>query len=178
MEISWDNASRTDWNRLTAEARKCPFEQSWAYGEGIAATGSAVHRAVLSRNEQPLAFAQVFTKRLGRVANVQQLLRGPVFLDPASADEDFFGSLELLAERPAEGPRTLQFWTPELGPAAAPVLKRLGWRRVMSGYHTAWLGLDPAPALLRAARRYRYQGIARFKLGLGGEVVTLAGTYF
>ncbi|HAT34431.1 MAG TPA: hypothetical protein DCS82_01830 [Rhodospirillaceae bacterium] len=132
-----------------AKAWKCPFEQSWAYGEAIAATGGAVHRAVLRDGKKPIAFAQIFSKRLGRAANLQQLLRGPVFFESIRDEKQVFDSLNLLAQEKFGLPRTLRFWTPEVDATLASGFKKLRWRRVMSGYHTAWLDLDPSPEVLR-----------------------------
>ncbi|MDA0656012.1 MAG: GNAT family N-acetyltransferase [Proteobacteria bacterium] len=144
LEISWDTASRTDWNRCAENAGKVPFEQSWAYGEAIAESGGETRRAVIRRNGKPFALAQIFTKRVGALASIAQLLRGPLFLAPAPSGPEIFETLRLLQEDKPPYPRTLRFWTPDLLRSAENDLmfKRLKWRRVMTGHNTAWLNLS------------------------------------
>jgi hypothetical protein len=147
LEISWDTASRADWNRYAESAEKVPFEQSWAYGQAIAESGGEVRRAVIRQDEKPFALAQIFTKRVGALASVAQLLRGPLFLPTSPSGPEIFEALRLLKEDKPPYPRTLRFWTPDLLRSAENDLmfKRLKWRRVMTGHNTAWLKLSLNP---------------------------------
>jgi hypothetical protein len=151
LEISWDLVSRTDWNRCAENAEKVPFEQSWAYGEAIAESGGEVRRAVIRRNGEPFALAQIFTKRVGALASIAQLLRGPLFLTPSPSAPEIFETLRLLKQDKPPYPRTLRFWTPDLLRSAENDLmfKRLKWRRVITGHNTAWLNLSLSSDNLR-----------------------------
>ncbi len=52
FEIAWDACDQDGWGRLLAMAGRSSLEQSWAYGDALAATaGCRVHRAVVSRGE-------------------------------------------------------------------------------------------------------------------------------
>lgn len=151
MEISWDTASRTDWNRYVAAAPKCPFEQSWSYGEAISATGGGVKRAIFRKNRKPVAFAQLFTKNVGSFATIVQLLRGPVFLTEEPDQTDRFDALRLLQESDLQLKRKIRFWTPEIltSPDNDSLCRRLKWHRIMTGYNTIWLNLEANTEFLR-----------------------------
>ena len=144
MEIRWDTASRTDWNRYVADASKCPFEQSWSYGEAIVATGGGVKRAIFRKNHKPVAFAQLFTKKIGAIATIVQLLRGPVFLTETTDLADRFDALRLLKESDLRLSRMIKFWTPEIleSPNNGSSFQNLKLRRVMTGHNTVWLNLN------------------------------------
>ena len=151
MEISWDTASRTDWNRYVTDAHKCPFEQSWSYGEAITATGGGVKRAIFRKNRKPVAFTQLFTKKIGAFVTLVQLLRGPIFLTETPDLTDRFKALRLLQESDLQLTRTIRFWTPEIleTPKNHPPFRSLKWRRVITGYNTIWLNLDSSEDNLR-----------------------------
>tara|TARA_B100000519_G_scaffold182395_1_gene175331 strand:+ start:251 stop:1183 length:933 start_codon:yes stop_codon:yes gene_type:complete len=151
LEISWDTASRTDWNRYVADACKCPFEQSWSYGEAMVTTGSGVKRAIFRKNRKPVAFAQLFTKKIGAIANIVQLLRGPVFFTEAPDLADRFDSLRLLQESDLRLTRMIRFWTPEIleSPNNDSLFQSLKLRRIMTGYNTIWLNLNSNSERLR-----------------------------
>ena len=72
MDITWKSASREDWQRLTAGAS---VQQTWAYGDAMARLGARVRRAVICRDGQVSAVAQVL-KRQG----LRLISRGPTVL--------------------------------------------------------------------------------------------------
>src|SRR3546814_11198986 len=83
--VSWQPGSRPPWEALFEAAGKSSLEQSWAYGEAVAAQhGQIVERHVLVAEGEPLALLQAFRRRYWKVG-VTRILRGPLLLiDPLS----------------------------------------------------------------------------------------------
>src|SRR3546814_14958503 len=75
--VSWQPGSRPPWEALFEAAGKSSLEQSWAYGEAVAAQhGQIVERHVLVAEGEPLALLQAFRRRYWKVG-VTRILRGP-----------------------------------------------------------------------------------------------------
>src|SRR3546814_15068890 len=78
--VSWQPGSRPPWEALFEAAGKSSLEQSWAYGEAVAAQhGQIVERHVLVAEGEPLALLQAFRRRHWKVG-VTRILRGPLWL--------------------------------------------------------------------------------------------------
>ena len=115
MDIQWDGVSRRDWRRLTADADWCALEQSWAYGDAMAARpGTEVRRAVVKDRDGPAAAIQVFARRLGPFITVMQILRGPIWVRHDLSRDKKLAALQCIAATIKRGPREIIFWTPEL----------------------------------------------------------------
>jgi hypothetical protein len=80
--------SKTDWDALVTAAPFPHLPQSFAYGEGKAATGWLPKRAVFSIAGRQIAFATVLEKRVGGIRLVARVNRGPVFLDADPTADD------------------------------------------------------------------------------------------
>ncbi|MCG8356495.1 MAG: hypothetical protein MI920_13060, partial [Kiloniellales bacterium] len=64
LALRWDEVQEADWSGLLARVERSSLEQSWAYGEGLAAAGHArVRRAIIEGEGQVLAVVQVLLKR-------------------------------------------------------------------------------------------------------------------
>jgi hypothetical protein len=153
MDIHWDGVSRRDWRRLTADADWCALEQSWAYGDAMAARpGTEVRRAVVKDRDGPAAAVQVFARRLGPFITVMQILRGPIWVRHDLSRDRKLAALQCIAATIKRGPREILFWTPELrDPAETDALMRhCGRRRIITGYGSASLDLGAEPDRLRA----------------------------
>lgn len=79
MEVFWNQATQPEWEALADHAH-APMQQRWTYGAVHAALGGTVHRAVVSKNGQPLALCQCLGRRFGRVFRVSLASRGPLWL--------------------------------------------------------------------------------------------------
>ncbi|MDP6390696.1 MAG: GNAT family N-acetyltransferase [Alphaproteobacteria bacterium] len=157
VDVEFDTASRSDWDRLMAMAARPAFEQSWAYGQGIAtAPAMAARRAVIRLGDEPfggepVALVQGFTRSLGGVLQLTQILRGPVMLRddlPAAAHGAVLRATRNAFRRDW---REVLLWMPEL--AAAPesqaLMRATGARRVMTGYSSSWIDLGAGEDELR-----------------------------
>ncbi len=141
MEILWDSYSQSEWTTALDVAGAAPLQQSWAYGNGLAALGALVRRAVIYDGGVPMALVQI-TERSG----LRLLSRGPVWLSPVSP-ETRRAALRLLAWRlgmtiatPAE---------PVAGTGMVPLITQR--------YQALWQ-LGPDPSTLRANLNGKWRG--------------------
>ncbi len=83
LTVVWDGATRLQWQRWMAQARRSNLLQSWAYGEAKSVQeGWRVKRGVFYRGNEPIAFVQVLGKRVAGMVSVARINRGPLFLRP------------------------------------------------------------------------------------------------
>jgi hypothetical protein len=153
VDLDWNGGTERDWTRLLATVGCAPIEQSWCYGEAIAA-GSLYRpvRGVFRRGGRTVALVQALVWSLGGVVRLVKVVRGPLFLDPVPDPTVRSAVFRLIRARwPLAGANAL-FWTPELpdGDDATLLMRGLGARRTVTGYTTAWLDLSVGTAALRA----------------------------
>lgn len=83
---------------------------------------------------------QAFTRHYAGLVSVTQLLRRPLWLE--AEHPEMAALAALLKQRDALGHRSFLYWVPELTLAeAAPLMRPLRLRRVMTGYSSIWLDL-------------------------------------
>jgi hypothetical protein len=104
--------------------------------------GQTIDRIVFLRRDQALAVLQVFRKRVLGFASIIRIVRGPLFLDdPADAPryEIYRAVRDVFVFRRWEIP----LWLPEAmdGSESHGLMRRLGARRVVTGFSSAWLDL-------------------------------------
>lgn len=153
LEIVWNDASELDWRSAIARCGQSAVEQCWGYGEASAASGFTVDRGIIVQDGAPLGIVQAFTKRFLGIATVTQIIRGPLWIGDAPDLEAQHPVLAHLRKRFTTGRLRFVYWLPELTAGAAnhAVMRRLRLRRVMTGYHSAWVDLRPPDAALEAA---------------------------
>ena len=160
IEPLWGGGGERDWTALLAAAGRAPIEQSWAYGEAIAA-GSPYRpaRGVFRQGGRPVAVVQALVWSLAGAARLVKVVRGPLFLAPEPDPAVRAAVLRLIRARwPLAGANAL-FWTPELpvGDDAARLMRGLGMRRTVTGYTTAWLDLTAGAGALRAGLHQKWR---------------------
>ena len=156
ISIEWGACGRPEWDRLLTAAGLSSIEQSWSYGEALAAiSGLGVERGVLRKAGRPVAVVQTFRRRIGGLAQLIRIVRGPVVLAQVDRAEIHRAVRQSFAKRRRE----LAFWLPELaeGSEARALMRGLGLRRMVTGYGSAWLDLSPGPEALRAGLAGRWQ---------------------
>lgn len=151
-DLTWQPCEREAWEDLFRRAGKSSLEQSWAYGEAVAGQHKQlVERHVISAGGTPLALVQAYRKTYWQIG-VTRILRGPVWLIDPLGDPRGAAVCAAIARR-YRG-RRLDFlsWLPELpdDPRSEALLKALGFRRVVTGYASAWLDLDQRREALKA----------------------------
>ena len=137
LALRWDEVQEADWSGLLARVERSSLEQSWAYGEGLAAAGHArVRRAIIEGEGQVLAVVQVLLKRHGPLLTQARILRGPLFLDPALDWSGKRAVLRAIGGQFSLRRRELLIWLPELadGLESQAALRACGLRQVVTGY--------------------------------------------
>lgn len=150
-----NSAIAIDWTPTRAIYAKtqddgpAPLEQSWAYGDAIAAvSANEIWRGVVELDGTPAATVQTAEKRLPGGLNLVRLTRGPVLARPELLS-DIVKAIR--ADYPRFS-RNLLFWMPDTVDAAIE-MRPIGKRQMTTGYTTAWLDLRPEPDILRAHLR-------------------------
>ncbi len=148
--VSSDNAAfevspgdRREWERLLRRAGKSSLEQSWQYGDAVAALhGAEVRRRVVRCGDRPVALVQGFRTRDLKIGSINRILRGPVWLDDLCVADRAELCRSIRREFRARL-TDLLFWLPDLPDTAESerLMKSLGMRRMVTGYSTVWLDL-------------------------------------
>jgi hypothetical protein len=172
LELTWDAWAAREWDRHLAAAGLSALEQSWAYGEALAAVeGCRVRRALVTRAGAPLAMVQAFEKRRFLPLAVIRILRGPLWLDPGLGPDERREVLRLVKRRFRLARRELLIWSPELaaGPESHALMRGCGAWQMVTGYSTLLLDLQRPAAELRAGLhgKWRNMLVAAEKSGLG-----------
>lgn len=141
--ITWQPCLRDQWEGLLSAAGRSPLEQSWAYGEAVAARhGQQVERHIVTCDGTPAALLQSFHKICWRLA-ITRILRGPLWLIDPLADRRGAEICRSIAGRWRRHPLRFLSWLPELpdDPRSTALIEATGLRRVVTGYASAWLDL-------------------------------------
>ena len=141
------------WDAMLARAGRSALEQSWAYGEAVAAGfGWSTRRFVVQEGETERALVQLSERKILGELRLARLIRGPVWLgrEPSAAALAPIYRAIRARYRPRRWRPLL--WTPELpnNQEAAALFQGLGLRQMVTGYSTAWLDLRPPESALRA----------------------------
>lgn len=88
-----------EWDLLIASCPDPHLPQGFAYGEGKAAKGWTVRRAVFSHAGRPVAFATILELRRFGLRLVARVNRGPLFLDAEPSDAVVGGVYKALRRR-------------------------------------------------------------------------------
>ena len=171
LNVTWDTCTAADWERYLAMAGLSSLEQSWAYGEALAAVEVCrVPRALITRAGRPLAMVQAFEKRRFLPLAVVRILRGPLWLEPVLSPEVRQDVLQLIKRRFRLARRELLIWSPELadGPESQELMSASGTRRMVTGYSTLVLELRRPEGDLRAGLhgKWRNRLVAAERAGL------------
>lgn len=134
------------WDRLPGEA-PLPLQQSWAYGEAMRRFGARPLRLVCNNAGGRVASAQLIRNRLLRFLKPAICFRGPLWTgsDASQALAGAARTEKLAGLRAMFRKRRLEFLLvmpeQESGPEAHGMMRRAGFRRVMTGYSTIWMDL-------------------------------------
>lgn len=173
MSVEWDALDRARWEELFSAAGRSPLVQSWAWGAAKETGGWRCRRALVRRDGEPVALAQVLERRLAGLVRLGRLNRGPVWLrDDLPLAERLavlaavrapwrvwrLGALALAPELPAE--------------AADRVAGGLCWRRAGDSWRSAWIDLSRPLDQLRRGLDGKWRNMlnASEKAGLVVEV--------
>ena len=168
--VEWDGHARRPWDAHLAQAGRSALQQGWAYGEALAAGGTAVRR-VLARDGRgrPLAVAQIAERRLLRCRRVLFLQCGPAWIEPGARETAEPALLRAIGNRFG---RPILVWTPE---RPGPVATLHGRRPFVTAYSTGWVDLAPDEAGLRAGLHGKWRNQLRRAERSGLRVAEVGG---
>ena len=164
ISIEWNTCRRPAWDRLLSAAGRSSLEQSWSYGDAMAACyGQTVDRAMIRRDGAPLAMVQAFRKPAFGLATIVRIARGPLWLADAADGPDRIDVYRALRNAFSLRRREALFWLPELTdtPASHALMRAAGTRRMVTGLHSAWLDLTPDADDLRARLAGKWRNTLR-----------------
>lgn len=144
MEIIRDNCDRATWDNISADAGQSALEQSWIYGEAVCDHyGMTTKRAVIRSDGKTLGIFQIFENRFLGVANVNRLMRGPIWIDRHTGNEQQEETITVISWSFSLLRRDLLFWTPDLSNTDEHLnlMRKVGKRRMVTGLITSWLDL-------------------------------------
>ena len=171
ITLTWDGVIERQWREYLATVGRAPLEQSWSYGDAIAA-GSLYRptRGVFRRGREVVAMAQAIDWPLAGVAHIVKLVRGPLFLTDALEPMERTAIFQLLKDRWPMARLNWFFFTPEAADSAAARdrMTVLGLKRTVTGDSTAWLDLSSGMEALRAGLHQKWRNRLRH-----GEVLGL-----
>jgi CelD/BcsL family acetyltransferase involved in cellulose biosynthesis len=166
-------ADQAEWDRLMASCPDPHLPQGFAYGEGKAAKGWTVRRAVFSHAGRPVAFATVLELRRFGLRLVSRVNRGPLFLDAEPADAVVVGVYRALRRR-WRGPLLI---APALlaGERSDRLLKQAGFHiRHRHSWRSGRIDLSRPEADIRAGLASTFRNRFR-KAEAAGAVLRVAG---
>jgi len=149
-----------DWAAMQARLRHETLEQSWAYGEAVAAVSPTRPERWLIQDptrQEPIGLVQAFRRRYGVLGSLVRIVRGPLF-QPGLPRTSRLAALQAVRSQyrwqpmqPGLG-RCLLWWLPELagGSDAEGLMAELGLRQMMTGWSSVRLDLTAPPATLRS----------------------------
>lgn len=130
------------WADLTARAGPVPLQQAWDYGAALQSTGATVRRLLANDDRQaPLAVLQCVTRRPVVGVDIGFVTGGPLWLAQTGQPDPFPWQRLRRHRRWWCGRPLLMTPAISLEASGAIALQKAGWRRVMTGYSTAWLDL-------------------------------------
>lgn len=121
---------RHRWDALVSHAPQPHLPQSFAYGEGKAATGWPARRVEFIRDGRTVAFATVLQIRRLGITVLNRVNRGPVLLDAEPSDDTIVAVYRALRRHHGhfwQGPLLIAPALPR-GADAARLLRRAGYR--------------------------------------------------
>lgn len=159
LTMTWDGVEMRRWMDLHSAVTMAPLEQSWMYGEAIAA-GSPYRptRGVVTRAGKPVAIVQALEWSLAGTMKLAKVVRGPLFIKDVT-EAECVAVHRLVADRWPMPRLNWFFFTPEMVDSdfSRSVMQRLKLKRTVTGYSTAWLDLGVGTDRLRAGLHQKWR---------------------
>jgi hypothetical protein len=148
-------ATVADWAAMQARLRHETLEQSWAYGEAVAAVSRTQPERWLIQDPakaEPIGLVQAFRRCFGALGSLVRVVRGPLF-QPGLPRATRLAALQAIRTQYSwRNGRCLLWWLPEMagGSDAEGLMGELGMNQMMTGWSSVRLDLSAPPATLRS----------------------------
>ena len=150
-----------DWRQeLPADA--CAMQHTWQYGATISAMARQVARARIVDNGHTIGLAQVVLRRVGRFATIGLITRGPIWIEPVSAQTKRVALNRLRRDLEGYGARIL---------LATPEMQTPGLLPLYTASHLADLSLEPGVSQLNKGLHGKWRNALRKGEASGLQVV-------
>lgn len=166
-QFHWEGVTRAQWDAFHA-AHAAPLQQDWAYGDALSALGARPLRCLVSHGGETVAIAQFGVRSLLGPLAVALCTRGPVWSASVGSARRQRFMRQMLRTMPVQ-------WSCVKLVSPAEVDPREGGagnlHRVMTGYSTVLIDLQPPLDVLRAGlqRKWRNRLAAAERSGLRVE---------
>ena len=164
IRIAWNACARREWDGLLTGAGRSSLEQSWSYGEAVAARPRhRVDRAVVYHGDAPIAMVQVCRRTVLSAARLNRIVRGPIWLAPELSEAARVEACRAIRSAFPLRRREVLVWLPELpdDPPSHRIMRATGARRMVTGYSSVWVALSPDDAARRARLHGKWRNALR-----------------
>ena len=147
LHIRFGGAARAEWDALCRDARYASYQQSYAYGEALGALGVQVLRAHVFKDGELIGVVQIATRKFLGALTLAHVMRGPVWRDGVAEECRSAAIEKIRTQLPVSG---VCIFVVTLESERDDGLRAAGYRRIMTGFHTALLDLTRDDETLRA----------------------------
>ena len=148
FHVLWDGATLSEWEDVTDASPFAPVYQTYAYGDALEQLGRRILRARIFAHNELIGVAQIEMRKIAGFFTIAHIMRGPVWRGDTLPVEARVNAIEAIrADLPVKGAHAFVVM-PEGDGDEFP--KKAGYRRVMSGYHTALLDISGSEEDVRA----------------------------
>jgi len=160
LEISWDELTLGEWDRLFAALPRPNLLQTWPYAQTMRASEHLMTRFGLIRRDGHIAgVLQIQEVKLLGLFHIVTLDRGPLWFDGHGSAQDwcdFFECFDAAFPKRLGRFRRVMPETPSLEPLDSH-LKALNFKPKSSGYQSIWLDLRPDLEKIRGRLKQKWR---------------------
>jgi lipid II:glycine glycyltransferase (peptidoglycan interpeptide bridge formation enzyme) len=137
LKIIFNQMGAKEWDSLLEKAAFCALQQDWSYGAILRQLGAGVDRAVIYKDDVPLAMVQIIQRKFLKFFDVSTIHRGPVFIGDIVKEDQELIVEKILKEYPRKF-KNFCIITPE---EDSSVFLKEGRRQIYTGHSTNVLDL-------------------------------------
>ncbi|UTW55374.1 peptidoglycan bridge formation glycyltransferase FemA/FemB family protein [Kordiimonas sp. SCSIO 12610] len=146
------------WRDISSDT-PIPLQQYWAYGKALEAFGShSFQIEIYNENNQKIALALALQRRFLGLLSLTTIFRGPVWLSDVDSEEKM-QALKALRKKFPKIKWNFLALLPEIDITNPDVssLNAAGYKKVMTGFSTAWVDLRPDEKTIRMSLKGKWR---------------------
>ena len=156
LEISPLNPK--SWDSINPDM-PLPLQQHWTYGKALEHFGSkSIQLDFYDQNDQKIATALAVQRRFMGILRLTTIFRGPIWLQDID-DSEKVSALKVLRKQFPKFKWNFMALLPELksNQQSKFLLRQAGYRKVMTGFSSAWLDLRPETEAIRKSLKGKWR---------------------